>query len=180
MVSVLISANYVFLSKHGGEQSKITDLEIDTAASLANRLGGILALDANNTFADALSDEAYTALITGGFNTVCARLTQGNINFWISDYLNRTIGNVSEVLPPLRANYSFNKFTVDATTSCPGAIKVFANISYTVEVNQPFAIVLNRTIIANKTLTIQGPNNNPRIIVIDAPTARIDFNKTIY
>jgi hypothetical protein len=185
MVGVLLSANFLFLSKHGKGQAQIADMQMDLANNIANDMKRIAVWDKNNIMADAMSDAAYGAVMSkNNLNAMCSdlktQLGQNDIQAKIKDYITATFSEITSLQPSVTfGNLQVNTLTVTQTATC--VLNIYANFSYIIKIDSSFSLLLNRTLIGNKTLTLQNPSGNTyNIFVDDGVTGARDFSTSVY
>jgi len=201
MISILIAANYLLLSKHNREESKITDLEIDSIYSAVVDVKNVLSTNQNNTLADAMSDATFRALnctyAGGALSSICNALLPTNIlseqcgtnlTKWILNYTNMTLLEIQKTVTFAEFNSSINQVSYQNPVSCGGSLNYrffmyYGNVSYNLTTYKPFYMRLNQTVLFNKTLSLaniysSGPIKIYEINVTDW-TKRVDFNKRV-
>jgi len=201
MVSILLTANYLLLSKHNREESKIADLEIDAIYSTAVDVKNVLSSDSNNALADAMSDATFRALnctsAGASLPSICNALLPTNIlseqcgtnlSKWVLNYTNVTLLEVQKIITFAEFNSSINKISYTAPDSCGGSsdyrsFMYYGSISYNLTTYDPFYMQLNQTLLFNKTLGLaliysSGPTKIYEINVTDW-TKAVDFSKRV-
>lgn len=200
MLAILISANYLFMSKHTSQGiSKTEAMEIDLTKNMGVGVKNIIVFDANNSVSDALSDAAYQAIDTFGnahpsTNALCTRLdptktesrTYGtNVTQWVWDYADLTFLSVQNAIMPLELKYSIINVTADMSACSTTGIKILFNSTYNVTANSSDIFMrANFTAIHKKNLRItRTASSSPGwiydIIVTDE-SGRTDFSNKVY
>jgi len=187
MVGILISANYLFLSTHNKEQSKIMNMELDSSYNLEFDTKEVLALSPNNTIADALSDVAFMAVLVGGTPTdICNRLdptniasetSRTNMTKWVSNYTNLTF---SEITAMTGMNFSSLVIKPSSSKSLSGSrctVIYSVNMSYFLTKRSSFYLWLNQSLSSNKTLEVNVVGSVYYISVKNG--SRFDFNRSV-
>lgn len=205
MIAILISANYLFLSKHTATESKNTDLEIDAINNLVNDVRNVIMVDSNNTMADALSDAAFSAIQKSSGSAVPIQQLSSkldpsnkdseasftNISKWLLNYTNITLSKIKS-LSSLSINFSYpvsNDLKIATGYRGPPnlpyifSVSYAANISYILTFNGSTSFMLNQTLQRNKTLsvsqlTVEIPKNFC-IYVTDNTKGTFDFKKGV-
>jgi hypothetical protein len=201
MVSILITANYLLLSEHNREESKITDIEIDSIYGAVIDVKNVLSTNQNNALADAMSDATFRALnctfAGGALSSICNALLPTNIlseqcgtnlTKWILNYTNMTLLEIQKIITFADFKSSVNQISFKDSGSCGGSsnyrfFTYYGNISYNLTTQSSFYMRLNQTVLFNKTLSLanvysSGPMKIYEINVTDS-TKRVDFNKRV-
>ena len=198
MISTLVAANYMLISKHSVGKMQASDLEVDTFLHIGNNLEKVLATDVNNTVADAVSDAAFYVLTLGAISPIdiCQNLQysgEGSIPvvLWVENYTNVTMRQIESLIPQISIdNISFNFAALNCIPTETNTVKKLQmNISATLlfNISLDFSntqIIKNITF--NKTLNIMrtSPPNQVSptffdVNVTDMKTKRTDFNKNV-
>jgi len=208
IMTLLISANYLFLSKHTTSESKTVNMQVDIANSLVSDTREVLFLNKNNTAADALSDMAFffmtpgldPSIISGvvdkAMNPTRAESENGGTNFtkWFLNYAKLTISDIKRS-SPIPVYFSTPIVNSLAYVSKPGKIPINPplfyryfignytyNITFEINVSADYFIRLNQTFNFSKVLEIGQFTDMPNtycIRVYDGYTAKWEFSKQI-
>jgi hypothetical protein len=196
LIVSVISANHLLASsKHYGDAVQ-RDMEIDVVYNTIDDINNVLAFDKDNTFADGLSDLAYSRA-TGppvkSTKTVCNVIKEGNTlesKFWDDvhedGYIQQTIASI-ETLAGVEISNEIDNHDHDkwhkggeystSTKSC--RFEVLLNITYTVKYAG-----IERTILleSHKNMTLtevdDGDGNTGTSIKVEDDPGIIDFYYT--
>jgi len=207
MMTILISANYLFLSKHTASESKNADLEIDVVNNIVGDARAVLITDPNNTVADAISDIVFSSLRsglnihTGAYqNTMdpthtLSESSRTNLTKWFFNYTNLTLSSInrSSILPfnfsyPVLISLGYSASFGGAPPFIPATFFVGRytyKFFYLINVSGSFPMKLNQTLNFSKTLDIRRPKVDPLyytycVNITDDKTSLIDFSKEVY
>jgi len=200
MTALLISANYLLLSKHTASESKMANLEIDSVNNLVSDARSMLFTNPNNVLADAMSDAMFFGMNVSGErnpNVIFQMIDptnkksedyHTNITKWFLNYTNITLSYIEKNYP-IKVNISEPAIVkVDASGYAYGhppvgaQIKYIVNISYSIALNASTYINITQNLNRTKWLDISGPTSNGfgtiyHIIVYDQ--SQTDFEKYI-
>jgi hypothetical protein len=175
MVSLLVAANYFILSKHTNEQSKISSLAVDAGSDIK----GVLALDSNNVYSDAMSDAVFQAINSGKTLAGTCPLLQAGISQKINSYVQQAFSSIDNYLPNANLNYNINQITTTISAcSSPVTIKQLVNITYNVFMDNP-GVKMSYTLVHNKTLVLTDLGGYIYNINIIDENGRQDFYRGV-
>ena len=201
MVSIMISMSYLLLQKHNNEESKITNLALDSMYGIAVDVKNMISTDAYNTLADAMSDASFRALnctaAGGALPSICNAIVPTNslsetcgtnLTKWILNYTNITLIEIQNKMSAVEFKSSITQINYVSPSSCGGSadyrsFTYYGNISYNLTTYTPFYMRLNQTTLFNKTLGIAqiysvGATKIYEINVTDG-TKAVNFNKRV-
>ena len=186
MTCILISTNYLFITKQNIKQSEITNMEIDSVFNTASDALDVIARTNNNTIADAMSDAAFDAIKAtgnGGASAVCSKLAAGganDISLKASSYIDTTLAQVNSLVQPTTITYS-KTLTIDSSQCAGGTIKLIASLPLNVSRSTSSTILSNQVISTTKTMLITFATNTYRIRISDSVynLAQYEFDKQV-
>jgi len=207
MMTILISANYLLLSKHTASESKNADLEIDVVNNLVNDLRGMLVTDPNNVATDTMSDLAFfvitpTTIPSAGLmdrrmdpKDIKSKNAFSNFTYRFFNYTNETFLKIRQ-LPFASVKFSFpilNSLTYDqiggARPIGGGVVYRYFrgtytyNFSFEINISASYFVRLYQTLNFSKILEIGQYSTDSKaycIKVTDGYTSNVDFDKEIY